>query len=150
MKNCERHTWTCRPISDDVWWEVGLASKSFIHSINVYSVSLYYLSEIKLEIYDDENQLKVIDLYEFEGDSSLDGDRLTISLPEPIVGDRVRLLLPEYGDELTGSWVKVCEVEVNGIPLDECGSQTLQNINGISSNVLDGEDCPIFQFEPIK
>ena len=117
-------------------WQVELASKSMIHSIVVHKqhVSDYYMSDLRLQIYDGSQLQKEI---------LLDRDLLTwsegvwsVEYALRIVGDRVQLV---RGDP--NHYLSVCEVEVNGIPLDECSTQTYsQYIDGIHSQVLDGED----------
>ena len=117
---------------DRAYWEVDLASKSMIYSIGIYPRLspdwTHYLDGASLQIYDG-NQLQKEMLLVFN--PALNIFYLPFSLP--IVGDRVRLQSSK--PELTA-----CEVEVIGIPLDECGNQTNdQNIDGITSDVLDGE-----------
>ena len=125
-----------------------------IHSIVVHvdpSIPEYTLADGSIIIYDGDVPYvqKLINPEDVELVNGVGTIVLTEELfgkSLPIVGDRVRL--QRSGDDVA---LYACEVEVNGIPLDECGTQNpSENIDGISSNVLDGEDCMLFYVQNVS
>ena len=115
-----------------VYWEVDLASKALIHSIVLHNPKTdSNVGGITLEIYKEgSREGSSIYLSEFDMVNGV----VTITFPDPIVGDKVYLKGYTY--------LQACEVEVYGVPLDECGTlKPSEIIDGISSDVLDGEDC---------
>ena len=136
--SCSSYSPNCSASSSLVrWWEVDLASKTMIHSIVAQTQLLTYFGGVSLQIFDGTQLQMDISIWDhiMSNPSYITGSAtVVIPLPDPILGDRVRLTTSEKKSLI------LCEVEVKGIPVDEC-IQTSQSIDGISSNVLDGEDC---------